>query len=84
MFKKLNFKILVSSIFITLGLSYILPYREIEYFYVTTGIPFEWLTIYEIHGANSLFEMSNINPLALTSNIIIFYLLSVWLVSLKS
>jgi hypothetical protein len=71
---KFNKKCFNWSAWITLLITYVLPYQSSDGFATDFGYPFSFLTVHKTSINTSLFKTEHINLLPLTLNILIVYL----------
>lgn len=70
---KFNKKFFNWSAWITLLITYVLPYQSTDGFATYFGYPFSFLTVYKTSINTSLFMTEHINLLSLALNILIVY-----------
>jgi hypothetical protein len=72
-FMNFNKKFFNWSAWITLLITYVLPYQSTDGFVTKLGYPFPFLTVYKTSAGRSLLMSQNLNVFILAINILIVY-----------
>ncbi len=81
---KVNWTIVNIAFWVELLLSYFLPFKVVDNFEYKVGYPMHYITVYKGNGSMGISPLTSmaLNPLGLLFNVILLYLVIVYIVKI--